>query len=124
MEDWEKVCEEEYDVIVCGTGMKECILSGLLSLEGKKILHIDRSPYYGGDCASLNIKQLWKKFLPDQAEPTTMGRNPDWNVDLVPKFIMASGELVCAFYPASLPQSFHFFMHSIHRGSINQTGRC
>lgn len=26
---------EDYDVVVCGTGLSECILSGLLSQEGK-----------------------------------------------------------------------------------------
>jgi len=26
---------ETYDVVVCGTGIVECILSGLLSLKGK-----------------------------------------------------------------------------------------
>lgn len=35
--------DENYDVIVLGTGLTECILSGLLSIEGKKVLHIDRS---------------------------------------------------------------------------------
>ena len=34
---------EEYDVIVLGTGLKECILSGLLSVKGKKVLHLDLS---------------------------------------------------------------------------------
>ena len=29
--------DEEYDVIVLGTGLKECILSGLLSVDGKKV---------------------------------------------------------------------------------------
>jgi hypothetical protein len=28
----------EYDVIVMGTGYKECILSALLSIKGKKVL--------------------------------------------------------------------------------------
>ena len=28
---------EEYDVIVCGTGLSECILSGLLSQEGSRL---------------------------------------------------------------------------------------
>ena len=40
---------EEYDCIVLGTGLKECILSGMLSVSGKKVLHIDRNTYYGGD---------------------------------------------------------------------------
>lgn len=32
--------EEEYDVVVLGTGLTECILSGLLSVDGKKVLHM------------------------------------------------------------------------------------
>ena len=30
--------DEEYDVVVLGTGLKECILSGLLSVDGLKVL--------------------------------------------------------------------------------------
>jgi RAB protein geranylgeranyltransferase component A len=45
-------------VIVLGTGLTECILSGLLSVEGKKVLHMDRNDYYGGDSASLNLTQV------------------------------------------------------------------
>ena len=29
--------ETNFDVIVCGTGFKECILSGLMSVKGKKV---------------------------------------------------------------------------------------
>uniref|UniRef100_A0A673C326 Zgc:112334 n=1 Tax=Sphaeramia orbicularis TaxID=375764 RepID=A0A673C326_9TELE len=54
---------EEYDVIVLGTGPKECILSGLMSLSGKKVLHIDKNPYYGGECASISpLGELYKRF--------------------------------------------------------------
>ena len=88
--------EESYDVIVLGTGLKECILSGLLSVHGKKVLHLDRNNYYGGDCASLNLTQLWAKFRPGQSPPPkeSFGQNRDWNVDLIPKFVMSSGTLV------------------------------
>eukprot|EP00747_Dinoflagellata_sp_TGD_P167137 gnl/TRDRNA2_/TRDRNA2_191063_c0_seq1.p1 gnl/TRDRNA2_/TRDRNA2_191063_c0~~gnl/TRDRNA2_/TRDRNA2_191063_c0_seq1.p1 ORF type:complete len:457 (-),score=129.10 gnl/TRDRNA2_/TRDRNA2_191063_c0_seq1:35-1405(-) len=86
--------DEEYDVIVCGTGLKECILSGLFSVAGKKVLHLDRNNYYGGECASLNITNLWEKFRPGTKPPPELGANRDWNVDLIPKFIMASGSLV------------------------------
>jgi Rab GDP dissociation inhibitor len=85
--------DEEYDVIVLGTGLTECILSGLLSVEGKKVLHMDRNDYYGGDSASLNLTQLYRKFRPDQSPPPELGRDRDYAVDLVPKFIIASGEL-------------------------------
>lgn len=60
---------EEYDVIVCGTGLKECVLSGLLATKGKKVLHIDRNEYYGGETASLNLTNLWKKFKDGEAPP-------------------------------------------------------
>ena len=85
---------EEYDVIVLGTGLKECVLSGLLAVKGKKILHLDRNGYYGGETASLNLTNLWKKFRPKEEPPKKYGHNRDWNVDLIPKFIMADGKLV------------------------------
>ena len=85
---------EEYDVIVLGTGLKECVLSGLLAVKGKKVLHLDRNGYYGADTASLNLTNLWKTFRPDQEVPKQYGHNRDWNVDMIPKFIMADGKLV------------------------------
>ncbi|KAG0255220.1 Rab GDP dissociation inhibitor alpha [Actinomortierella ambigua] len=86
--------DEVYDVIVLGTGLTECILSGLLSVDGKKVLHMDRNDYYGGDSASLNLTQLYRKFRPGTEAPATLGRDRDYNVDLIPKFMMANGELV------------------------------
>jgi len=84
----------EYDVIIMGTGVTESILSGLLSMDGKKVLHIDRNPFYGDSGASLNITSLWNKFLPGQPVPQELGANREWNVDLIPKFVMAYGKLV------------------------------
>eukprot|EP01132_Coremiostelium_polycephalum_P007691 gene7691-9461_t len=86
--------DEHYDCIVLGTGLKECIISGLLSVEGKKVLHMDRNGYYGGESASLNLKQLYEKFRPGQAPPANLGASREYNVDLIPKFILASGLLV------------------------------
>nr|QBH73829.1 rab gdp-dissociation inhibitor [Thermobia domestica] len=86
--------DEEYDAIVLGTGLKECILSGMLSVSGKKVLHIDRNKYYGGESASITpLEELFTRFgapAPDE----TYGRGRDWNVDLIPKFLMANGQLV------------------------------
>ena len=95
----------EYDVIVLGTGLKECMLAGLLAKfpkktegesnkEGAKILQLDRNGYYGSDSASLNLTNLWKHFRPGTEPPKQYGENRDWNVDLIPKYIMANGSLV------------------------------
>ncbi|KHJ46467.1 Hsp90 protein [Trichuris suis] len=120
--------DEEYDCVILGTGLTECIVSGMLSVSGKKVLHIDRNNYYGGESASLtpleqvkrisfrpkaiclllltrkykntrinaydDYLQLYEKFLPRCKPPAEMGRGRDWNVDLIPKFLMANGELV------------------------------
>lgn len=83
--------DEEYDCVILGTGLKECIISGILSVEGKKVLHMDRNKYYGGECASLNLTQLFQKFYPDQKPSESLGLSRDFNVDLVPKFLMATG---------------------------------
>jgi len=86
--------DEEYDVIVLGTGLKECVLSGLFSVAGKKVLHMDRNDYYGGASASLNLEQLFAQYKDGKTAPETLGRSRDYSVDIVPKFIMASGNLV------------------------------
>ncbi|KAI0525914.1 rab GDP-dissociation inhibitor [Xylaria bambusicola] len=86
----------KYDVIVLGTGLTECILSGVLSVKGKKVLHIDRNDHYGGEAASVNIEALFKKYgnYTQGEEPwKKYGRPNDWNIDLVPKLLMSSGQL-------------------------------
>lgn len=86
--------DEEYDVIVLGTGLKECILSGMMSVSGKKVLHMDRNKYYGGESTSMTpLNDFYKHFKMGEA-PETMGKQRDWNVDLIPKFLMANGQLV------------------------------
>ncbi|KAL7236040.1 hypothetical protein ACSBR1_019341 [Camellia fascicularis] len=86
--------DEEYDVIVLGTGLKECILSGLLSVDGLKVLHMDRNDYYGGESTSLHLTQLWKRFRGSEQPPESLGSSRDYNVDMIPKFMMANGGLV------------------------------
>ena len=93
---------DEYDVIVLGTGLKECLISGLLSKIAKiseknehtKILQLDRNGYYGSESASLNLTNLWKSFRNGTEPPKEYEENRDWNVDLIPKFVMANGNLV------------------------------
>ncbi len=71
---------------------------------------MDRNKYYGGESASMTpledvkkgnlnfeiiysvVFKLYSKFnLP--APPSDTGRGRDWNVDLIPKFLMANGKL-------------------------------
>ena len=50
------------------------MLSALLSVDGKKVLHMDRNDYYGADAASLNLTQLWARFREGQEPPKDIGR--------------------------------------------------
>lgn len=137
--------------------VQECILSGIMSVNGKKVLHMDRNPYYGGESSSITpleevndswdlgsqsidfyvsfhprpnsccfnvficilsclmidvlwtpwvsssqdvvdvflscpLPQLYKRFSLPDSPPESMGRGRDWNVDLIPKFLMANGQ--------------------------------
>ena len=38
--------------------------------------------------------QLWERFRAGQKPPESLGPSRDFNVDMVPKFIMANGNLV------------------------------
>lgn len=58
-----------------------------------RVLHVDRNNYYGAETASLSLTNIFQKFR-DGAAPASLGASRDWNVDLIPKFIMACGKLV------------------------------
>ncbi|KAL7275217.1 Rab GDP dissociation inhibitor alpha [Rhizina undulata] len=152
---------EEYDIVVVGTGLTECILSGVFGAEGKKVLNIDANSYYGGESASLNMFEMWKKFrwteeqrrkelerekeierieneereleekrrasareagddtykpAPKAPRPEQVGPNPpeyygknasawnQWHISLVPKFLMADGELTRILHQTGVTQ--------------------
>ena len=100
--------DEMYDIIILGTGMKECVLAGLLTkYDGKKVLQIDKNSYYGGESASFNLTNLFKIFR-NVTAPTNYGENRDWNVDLIPKVIMASGKLVKILLKSAVSQYMEY----------------
>lgn len=44
--------------------------------------------------SNISLLQLFERFRPDQTPSPALGASRDYNVDLVPKFIMANGNLV------------------------------
>lgn len=92
---YDKLADGEYDAVVLGTGLTECMLSGILSVAGLRVLHCDRNDYYGASCASLNIQQMFEKYKAGETpNEHFLGKNRDYNIDLIPKFIMAGGTMV------------------------------
>lgn len=91
---------DNFDCIILGTSLKECLISGLLSSAGKRVLHLDRNPYYGGESASLNLQQLYKLHKGDDAPlPKALAdeagkRGGQYCIDASPKFLMGCDMLV------------------------------
>ena len=121
-------------LIVLRTGLKKCMLAGLLAKfpkktpgeekkEGAKILQLDRNGYYGSDSASLNLTNLWKHFNKGEV-PKQYGENRDWNVDLIPKYIMANGSLVKLLLKTNVSQYLEWkavdgtFVYQYDKGGI------
>ncbi|CAL1280569.1 unnamed protein product [Larinioides sclopetarius] len=60
-----------FDVIVVGTGMPECIIAAAAARVGKKVLHLDRNGYYGGDWASFSYDKFleWMNEIQSSEQP-------------------------------------------------------
>ncbi|KAI9243797.1 GDP dissociation inhibitor [Sporodiniella umbellata] len=50
--------EIDFDCIVLGTGLTESILAGAFSRSGKKVLHLDNQPNYGGNWGVFGFREL------------------------------------------------------------------
>jgi len=99
----------QYDCIILGTGLKECILSGLLSVDGLKVLHLDKNEYYGGESASLNLSGLFSHFGRSQEPDEKIYADiRAYYIDLTPKFILASGLLVQMLIKADVTKYLEF----------------
>ena len=60
--DYKPLADGHYDVVILGSGFKECLLAGLLAaVGGKKVLQIDRNDVYGGDCGTLDLESMCKR---------------------------------------------------------------
>ncbi|CCA66966.1 hypothetical protein PIIN_00803 [Serendipita indica DSM 11827] len=50
--------ENDFDVVVLGTGLTESIVAAAIAKAGLRVLHLDESPYYGDRDASLSAIEL------------------------------------------------------------------
>eukprot|EP00917_Polyrhabdina_sp_WS-2016_P018713 GHVP01040189.1.p1 GENE.GHVP01040189.1~~GHVP01040189.1.p1 ORF type:complete len:429 (+),score=61.50 GHVP01040189.1:149-1435(+) len=110
--------DERYDIIFLGTGLSECILAGILALKGYKILQIDEDDHYGAECASLNLSQLYSLFGETYDDKN---KSKEYSIDLVPKFIMASGEFVDILTKTKVTKYMSF--QSIHSSYVYIKGK-
>eukprot|EP01062_Namystynia_karyoxenos_P035539 TRINITY_DN25_c0_g1_i6.p1 TRINITY_DN25_c0_g1~~TRINITY_DN25_c0_g1_i6.p1 ORF type:complete len:684 (+),score=197.78 TRINITY_DN25_c0_g1_i6:84-2135(+) len=101
-ENYDPLGDQEFDVVVAGTGFIESVLAGALSRSGLKVLHLDWNDYYGADSASLTLPQFLRWLAAAGAETVMHApegwvqsqRGPQWNVDLSPRGCLSGGEFV------------------------------
>ncbi|KAL4757939.1 putative Rab geranylgeranyl transferase escort protein [Aspergillus foveolatus] len=53
----ESLEETHWEVTISGTGVAQSLLALALSRSGKKVLHVDKNPYYGGPEAALSLQE-------------------------------------------------------------------
>ena len=81
--------EQQFDVVIIGTGLAESILSAACSRIGKTVLHLDKNSFYGESWGSFSFEQLveWLRFgrVSDalyfhSAEPNQQAEGAEQNV--------------------------------------------
>jgi Rab GDP dissociation inhibitor len=77
-------------------------------MSGKKVLHLDKNNYYGGEAASLNLDQLYEKFGEGKTANPALGKSQAYCVDLCPKFVMACDDLVNILLAAGVTDYLEF----------------
>lgn len=99
--EYKKFADGNYDVVILGTGLTNSLLAAILSTKKKmSVLHVDKNAYYGGEGASLQLTELLKHFGRGEEETskdamkTKFGSTRGYNIDLIPKLIMAKGTLI------------------------------
>ncbi|EXJ80314.1 hypothetical protein A1O1_08456 [Capronia coronata CBS 617.96] len=72
----ETLSDEIWDVVIVGTSIPQSLLALSLSRSGKKVLHVDRHSYYGGDDAGLSLQDAedWVQDL--NRSSSTVFRTP------------------------------------------------
>ena len=65
--DEEHLPEDQYEVVVVGTGLVECIVAGAAARVSKKVVHLDPNDFYGEDWASFQLQDLVKYVRSSQA---------------------------------------------------------
>ena len=106
---------EKYDFLILGTSLTETALSAYLAKTKKKLIQIDISKSYGGDCKNFNLRDMEKfmneikvnsskdssiknisfinRKVKEDLEPVAEKENfRQYNFDLNPKFIYAKSK--------------------------------
>jgi len=87
--------KDEYDVMIFGTGLTECILAGLLAMDNKKILLVDDKMHYGGEFTSYKLDVFFDLFNQNKTDMEKIyGLSKWYNIDMTPKFVLSQARFI------------------------------
>ncbi|EXJ72081.1 uncharacterized protein A1O5_04585 [Cladophialophora psammophila CBS 110553] len=130
----ESLSDDVWDVVITGTSIPQSLLALALSRSDKKILHVDRHSYYGGDDAGLSLAdaQAWvedlrqstsrvfkdasiSRFAEDgSGPPISLGPSRSYTLSLSPQIIYAKSE----FLPSLVSSQIHTQLEFLAVGSL------
>ncbi|RDW72641.1 putative Rab geranylgeranyl transferase escort protein [Aspergillus mulundensis] len=107
----ESLEETQWDVTISGTGIAQSLLALALSRSGKKVIHVDKNPYYGGPEAALSLQEAeeWASelesvqlpfedatvFTADPSESSTgLSSSRAYTLSLSPQLIYSRSQLL------------------------------
>ncbi|ETI23395.1 hypothetical protein G647_05196 [Cladophialophora carrionii CBS 160.54] len=129
----ETLSDELWDLVIAGTSIPQSLLALSLSRSGKKILHVDRRSYYGGDDAGLSLQDAenWvqelrnststvykdasiiKAAVETSPSATSLGPSRAYTLSLNPQIIYAKSE----FLPTLVSSRIHTQLEFLAVGS-------
>lgn len=80
-------------VIVLGTGLKECLLSSLLSQHNVRTIQADRNDFTGGEIATIHPLEVLYEMFKSGHPPEHLGAGYDWHINLIQKFLMENDDM-------------------------------
>lgn len=69
--------DRDFDVIIIGTSMSQCILSAALARAGKKIMHIDGNRWYGSSHSTLTLDEF-ASFMSSMTQSRYPAYKDEW----------------------------------------------
>jgi hypothetical protein len=78
----EHLPQDQYEVVVVGTGLVECIVAGAAARVSKKVVHLDPNDFYGEDWASFQLQDLVKYVRSSRSAAAEEAEQPVAAVDI------------------------------------------
>ncbi|KAF3911227.1 hypothetical protein ABW20_dc0107014 [Dactylellina cionopaga] len=112
-----------WDAVIAGTGLRESLLAAALARAGKRVLHLDKNPYYGDEYAALSLDELeaWAKTsktdrlqsiefkifdIPESAPKLAKSRS--YTLNLSPGLLYTASPLLSLLVASNLHESLEF----------------